>query len=96
MRCFYQSDPTRREYRKQMITIWREIGTFDITELRLTDQAKINELLTKGELEENRRKILTTRHGEENQEINDNPVIQERIKNKNGAMESSETEICIK
>ena len=25
MRCFYQSDPTRRRYRKQMIAIWREI-----------------------------------------------------------------------
>ena len=30
MRCFYQSDPTRRRYRKQMIAIWREIGIFDI------------------------------------------------------------------
>ena len=23
MRCFYQSNPTRRAYRKQMIAIWR-------------------------------------------------------------------------
>ena len=30
MRCFYQSDSTRRRYRKQMIAIWREIGIFDI------------------------------------------------------------------
>ena len=41
MRCFYQSDPTRRGYRKQMIAIWREIGTFEITEQRLLDQARV-------------------------------------------------------
>ena len=27
MRCFYQSDPTRRGYRRRMIAIWREIET---------------------------------------------------------------------
>ena len=32
MRCFYKSDPTRRVYRKQIIAIWREKGTFEITE----------------------------------------------------------------
>ena len=32
MRCFYQSDPTRKEYRKRMIDIWREIGTFEMKE----------------------------------------------------------------
>ena len=31
MRCFYQSDPIRRGYRKQMIAIWREKGTFETT-----------------------------------------------------------------
>ena len=25
MRCFYQSNPTRRGYRKRMIAIWRQI-----------------------------------------------------------------------
>ena len=25
---FYQSDPTKRGYQKQMIAIWRESGTF--------------------------------------------------------------------
>ena len=28
MRCFYQSDPTRRGYQKQMIAIWRQIETY--------------------------------------------------------------------
>ena len=32
MRCFYQSYITRRGYRKRIIAIWREIGTFEITE----------------------------------------------------------------
>ena len=45
------------------------------------------------ELEEIRRKILTPRDGEENQEINDIPMIEERIRNENGPMESNETEI---
>ena len=55
MRCFYQSDPTRRGYRKRMIAIWREIGTFEVTKQRLVDQLRIirtNEWLIKVELEE--------------------------------------------
>ena len=59
MRCFYQSDPTRRGYWKQMIAIWREIGTFEITEKRLVDQVRVvgtNEWLTEVELEEIRKK----------------------------------------
>ena len=28
MRCFHQYDPSRRWYQKQMIVIWREVGTF--------------------------------------------------------------------
>ena len=54
MKCFYQSNPTRRGYRKQMIAIWKEIGTFQITEQRLVDQVRVirtNELLTDVELE---------------------------------------------
>ena len=60
-----------------MIPIWREIGTFEIREQRLVDQARVirtNEWLTEGELEEIRRNILTQRDGEENQEINYIPV----------------------
>ena len=33
MRCYYQSNPTRKGYRKQMIAIWREIGTFENRDL---------------------------------------------------------------
>ena len=67
-----------------MIAIWRDVGTFEITEQRLVDQARVirtNEWLTEVELEEIRRKILKRRDGEENQEINDIPVIEERIQN---------------
>ena len=46
------------------------------------------------ELEEVRRNILTPRNGKENQEINDIPVTEERIRNENGRMELNETEIC--
>ena len=38
MRWFVQNNPTRRGYQKRIICIWREIGTFEITEQRLTDQ----------------------------------------------------------
>ena len=41
MRCLYQSDPTERGCRKQMMKIWREIGLFEITEQRLADQTRI-------------------------------------------------------
>ena len=41
MRYFHQSNPTRRAYQKQMIAIWRKTGTFDITEQRLVDQARV-------------------------------------------------------
>ena len=41
IRCFYQSDPTRRGYQKRIIANWKEIGTFAITEQRLVDQARV-------------------------------------------------------
>ena len=64
IRCFYQSDSTRREYRKQVIPIWRDIGTFEITDQRLVDRARVirtNEWLTEVKLEEIMRNILTPR-----------------------------------
>ena len=45
-----------------MIAIWREIGTFELTEQRLVDQARVirtDEWLTKVELEKIWIKILT-------------------------------------
>ena len=41
MRCLQQGDPIRRGYQKRMITIWREIGTFEIIEQRLVDQVRV-------------------------------------------------------
>ena len=70
-----------------MIAIWREIGTFEIKEQRLVDQARvfrINEWLTEVELEEIRRKNLMD--GEGNQKINDISMIEERMQNENGSM----------
>ena len=61
-RCFYQSNRIRRGCQKQIIATWREIGTSEITEQRLFDQARvirINRWITEVELEEIRRKILT-------------------------------------
>ena len=48
------------------------------------------------EIEEIKGEILTRRDGEENQEINDIPVIEERIPNESRPMEPSETEIGVR
>ena len=89
MRCFCQSDPTRRGYRKRMISIWRKYELL-IIEQRLAYQVRVirtNEWITEVELGEIRRNILTPTDGGGNQEINDIPVIEERIRNENGPME---------
>ena len=80
IRCFYQSNPTWRGNQKRLTAIWRCIGTFEITEERLVDQAWVtrrNEWLTEMEVKAIRKKNLTPTDGEENQEINDIPVIEE-------------------
>ena len=61
----------------------------------LIRQESSNEWLTEEELEEIGRKTLTPRDDEQNQEINDIPVIEERIQNENSPMEPSETEIRV-
>ena len=74
IRCFYKTNPNRGGYRKRMIAIGKEIGTSEITEQRLVDQARVirtNEWLTEVELEEIKRKNFTPRDGEKKQEIND-------------------------
>ena len=48
------------------------------------------------ELEEIRRNILTSRDSEENQDINDIPVIEQRIQNESCPMEPSEIEIRVR
>ena len=52
-------------------------------------------MLIKRESLELRRKILTPRDGEEKQEINDIPMIEERVQNESGPMEPIETEIRV-
>ena len=62
----------------------------------LIRQESSNEWLTEEELEKIGRKTLTPRDDEENQEINDIPVIEERIQNENSPMEPSETEVRVR
>ena len=98
-RCFYQSSPIRRGQQKQLIAVWREIETFEITEQRLVDQLRVirtNEWLIDMELEEIKRKILTPRDGEEIQDINDIRVIEERMKNEYSSIQPNETEIRVR
>ena len=81
-----------------MIAIWRKMGTFERTKQRHVDRARVvrtKKWLTEVELEEIKRKILTPRDGEENPEINDISVIEEKIQNESGPMEPSETEIHV-
>ena len=73
MRCFHQSNSTRREYQKRMVGIWREIGTFEI----ISRVIRTTEWLTEVKLVEKRNKILTPKYGNENYEISDIPVIEE-------------------
>ena len=65
-----------------MIAIYREKGTFEITEQRLADQVRVNRTnkwLTEVKLEEIRRKFLTPSDGDENQKINDILVMEECV-----------------
>ena len=48
------------------------------------------------ELEDIKRKILTRRDGEENQQISKIPVVKERMQNEGCPMETSETEISVR
>ena len=48
------------------------------------------------ELEDIKRKILTRRDGEENQQISNIPVVKERMQNEGCPMETSETEISVR
>ena len=60
MQCYYQSMPSRNEYRKRMLQIWVEKGMFQVTKQRLVDQANQihkKQWLSELELEEIRRLI---------------------------------------
>ena len=38
MKCYYLSEPDKREYMKRMKRIWRELDGFELTEGRLATQ----------------------------------------------------------
>ena len=60
MQCYFQSDPSKRNYRKRMHVIWNEIGGFELTEQKLVGQARAirtNKWLSDLELEQLQRKI---------------------------------------
>ena len=60
MRCYIESNPSARGYRKRILAIWKEIGVFEVTEQRLADQVraiKVNGWLSEVEIEEIRRNI---------------------------------------
>ena len=99
MRCSTKVILLEEDTENEWRAIWRKIGSFEITEQRLVDQARVirtNEWLLEVELQKIRRKILTCRDVEESQEINDLPGIEERIQNESCPMEPSETEIHVR
>ena len=54
MYCKFKSNPIVRGYRERMMRIWEEVGTFEVKEQRLVDQARaivVNKWLKKVELE---------------------------------------------
>ena len=88
MRCFYQSYPTRRGYKRQMTAIWTEFGIFEITEYRLADQARLikgNGCLTEIELEEVRRRVWLGTEEKQYRETNDMHVLEEIMQHENVA-----------
>ena len=76
MKCYINRDPSKRGYRKRMMTIWREEGVFETAEQRLADQARAtrtNAWLSDIEIEDMKRNITSrdAGHGdvEENEDI---------------------------
>ena len=62
MKCYLQSDPSKRGYRKGMLAIWNEIGVFETTEQQLAGQAlcvKNKGWLSQIEIEEIKRSLDT-------------------------------------
>ena len=60
MRCYFKSDPSKRNCRERMYAIWNEIGGFEFTEQKLVGQARAirgNEWLSDLELEQLQREI---------------------------------------
>ena len=60
MMSYFKSEPLKRGYRKRMLEIWKEIGTFDLKEQQLANQVRSirkNSLMSEVEMEELKRKI---------------------------------------
>ena len=60
MRCYFKSDPSKRNCRERMYAIWNEIGGFELTEQKLVGQARAirgNKWLSDLELEQLQREI---------------------------------------
>ena len=77
MKCYFKSEPSKRGYRKRMLTYWRELGVFSVSEQRLADQAraiKTNEWLTDIEIEEIKRMVCTEEEPADLPTINEVPV----------------------
>ena len=54
MMSYFKSEPLKRGYRKRMLEIWKEIGTFDLKEQQLADQVRSirkNSLMSEVEME---------------------------------------------
>ena len=80
MRCFIESNPSTRGYRKRLLAIWKEIGVFEVTEQRLADQVraiKVNGWLSEVEIEEIHRNIKDKQNvtNEEDVITNENPDV---------------------
>ena len=84
MRCVYQNDATKREYKKQMMKIWREIEVFEVTEQRLADEIRVirtNGWLSEVELDEIHRKIKEEEKTDEPRTELQNTCDQQRSQN---------------
>ena len=60
MECYLLSEPKIRGYRKRMLSLWLQKGTFWVSEQRLVDQANTihrNSWITELQIEELKRKV---------------------------------------
>ena len=86
MMSYFKSEPLKRGYRKRMLEIWKEIGTFDLKEQQLADQVRSirkNRLISEVEMEELKRKVegdgRENSNDEETTFEEENPVIVNEI-----------------
>ena len=87
MKCYLKSEPKKRGFRKRMLTIWKDIGLFEVTEQQLAGQAlciKNRGWLSEVEIEEIKR-VIENRveavqvHTEEDEQQEITEVVEEII-----------------